>query len=326
MSRVLITGATGFVGQAVIRALRTRAHQLSGTTRNGDLRAGPEGTPLYVIPEIGPEIGPEIDWHRAVSRAEVVVHLLARTHATGDRGQRGLDAYRRVNVDGTRRLAEAAAAAGAHHFLFMSSVKAAGERSGPEGLTEAHTAAPEDAYGATKLEAEQALAGISAESGLAVTILRPPLIFGPHVRGNFRTLLRICDKRMPLPLASVNNRRSLIFVDNLAHAVATVVEADTAGCTTYFVADRPPLSTPELIRRTSAALGRQPRLFSLPPPLVGGLAAVAGRSAAAGRLLGTLVADDSAFRQRFRWTPPATLDEGLAATAKWYRDNGNGNT
>ncbi len=319
MSRVLITGANGFVGHAVCMALRKRGHLLSGTTRNTAHRAGPEGTPLYVVPEFGPDM----DWSRAVAGADIIVHLAARTHVMTDKARdpQGtlLADYLRVNVDGTRRLAEAAVAAGVKRLVFLSSVKAIGETSSTDGLDETTPPAPEDAYGISKLEAEQVLADITRSSRLETVILRPPLVYGPHVKGNFLALLRLCDTPFPLPFGAVANKRSLISADNLGDAIAVAAEHPKAAGEAFFVSDGEPVSTAELIRRIRGKLGRPPRLMNAPRSLLGLLGTVTGKRDQIQRLTGTLVLNDRKIRSFLGWAPPETFDSGLSKTVAWFR-------
>ena len=314
MSRVLITGACGFVGTALCRELRNRGHLLSGTTRDPAGRQSDDGTPLYVIPDMDGAT----DWSRAVSGAEVVVHLAARTHVTGGQGAKALDIYRQTNVDGSRALAEAAAVAGVRQFIFLSSIKAAGERSGGEGLTEQAEPAPEDAYGLSKLEAEKAVRA-AAGGRMSLTILRPPLIYGPGVRANFLRLLDACEARRPLPLAGIQNRRSLVFVGNLAHAIAECIDWPEAVQGVFHIADSEPISTTGLIRAMGDALGRRQRLFPVPKAVLRAAGAVTARRSVVDRLLGSLVVDGSRFRSALGWTPPYDFETGLAETADWYR-------
>lgn len=312
MSRVLITGATGFVARAVIRALRADGHTLSGTTRQPGMGQGPERIPLYHVPEFDGDLA------HVVAGADAVVHLAARTHHLSERGLDAIELYRAINRDGTRRLADAAAAAGVKRFIFMSSVKAAGEESFTQPLNETMPPAPEDAYGISKWEGEQAVAEVAAKTGLECVILRPPLVYGPGARGNLATLLKVCERGLPLPLAGLDNRRSLISVANLASAVSLALR-HPAPAGTYFVRDGEDLSTPELIGRLSRALGRRPLLYPVPGflfdlarhlPKVGG---------AVRRLTGSLQVDSRLIRERLGWAPVQSLAAGLGEMAEAWK-------
>ena len=319
MSRILITGATGFVGRAVIAALRRDGHTLSGTTRQADLGQGPEGIPLYRIGELGPDL----DWSQAVAGAEIVVHLAARVHVMKERASKAagipLLAHSTANAEGTRRLAEAAAEAGVRRLVFMSTVKVIGEETKSTPFTETDIPAPGDAYGVSKLKAEQALAGIAAETGLETTVLRPPLVYGPYVKGNFLSLLKLCARGVPLPIAAIDNARSLISVRNLASAVAAAALHPEAAGETFLVSDGDDLSTPELFRRSAAALGRPARQFSVPALLLEFLGAAAGRGGMVRRLTRSLAVDSGKIRNLLGWSPEETLDQGLARAAEWFQ-------
>jgi nucleoside-diphosphate-sugar epimerase len=315
MSRILITGATGFVGRALAAELRKAGHLLSGTTRQSNLGQGPGDIPLYRVGEMGPDT----DWSTAVSGAEIVVHLAARVHVMKETSDQSLALFRAANTDGTRRLAESAASAGVRRFIFLSTVKVMGEETTVVPFKESDAAMPSDAYAISKWDAEQVLTDISAKAGMEAIILRPPLVYGPHVRGNFLSLLKICARGFPLPLASINNIRSLISVANLASAVAVAAVHPGAAGETFFLSDGEDVSTPELFRRTAAALGRRGRLFGFPVPLLESAASVLGRGDMVKRLTRSLTVDSGKVRRVLGWQPEETLDQGLACTAKWFR-------
>lgn len=290
---VLVTGATGFVGRAVC------------------LRLAKAGIPVRPAgrAEIG-DLAQPIDWAPHLDGATAVVHLAARVHVMRDDAADPLAAFRRINRDATALLAAAATQAGVSRFVFMSSVKAMGEgRDAP--YTAADTPAPADPYGISKWEAEKALKGI-ALGRMDAVVLRPPLVYGPRVGGNFHTLLRSVDRGVPLPFGAVRNRRSLISVGNLADAVAWALQAPPG---TYLPSDRRDLSTPVLIRAVAAALGRPARLIAVPPAWLRAAGTLLGRRAAIDRLLGSLTVDGALPG----WTPAETPAEALAATAAWYR-------
>lgn len=314
MSRILITGATGFVGRAVIRRLRADGHALSGTTRQPGTQ-GPDGVPLYSVGEFSAAT----DWTRIVAGADIVIHLAARTHVTDERGTQAVDLYRATNRDATRGLAESAAAAGVRRFVFMSSVKAAGEETCGQALRETDAPRPEDAYGISKWEAEQVLADVAARTGLELVILRPPLVYGPDARGNLLTLLKACARGWPLPLGGIDNRRSLISLTNLASAVAICATDPRAAGKTYFVSDGEDISTAELVRRLAQAMGRAPRLVPVPAWTLSMARRVPGLGGILRRLTGSLQIDSQVIRQQLDWVPPQNLDAGLAEMAGWYR-------
>jgi nucleoside-diphosphate-sugar epimerase len=323
MSRILVTGATGFVGRAVIAALRRDGHTLSGTTRQADLVQGPEGIPLYKIAGLGHNM----EWAPVVAGANIVVHLAARVHVMEEsagkprmRQEAGnLAAHMAVNADGTRRLAEAAAEAGVRRFLFVSTVKVMGEETISMPFTESDGPAPEDAYGVSKLKGEAALTEVAARTGMKITVLRPPSVYGPQVAGNFLRILKLCDSRVPLPIASIRNARSLISVANLSSAVAVAAVHPAAAGEIFLVSDGEDVSTPELFRRVAVALGCRARQFGVPVPIMEIAGALIGRGGLVRRLTRSLAIDGEKIRQKLGWTPVETLDQGLVRTAQWFR-------
>ena len=315
MSKILITGATGFVGQAVCKKLREGGHMLTGTTRTPDQGAGPERVPLYHIPEIGPDT----DWSQAVSGADIVIHLAARVHVMKDRSPDPLADYRNVNTAGTRKLAQQATAAGVKRFVFISTIKVAGENSPVSGFTEDDHAMPEDPYGVSKWEAEQALADISRSTGLEVVILRPPLVYGPGVKGNFLSLFEAINKNRVLPLGAIQNHRSFLSVFNLADAIATAAEHPNAAGQTFFVADEHAISTPDLVRKIAAALDTKPRLLNFPLGLLKIAGFLTGKSAAVQRVAGSLTVNTRRIQTQLNWHPPVSMEDGLKETAGWFK-------
>lgn len=306
--KVLVTGANGFVGRAVCTVLRQAGHATLPAVRR------PSGLAEERV--VG-DIDPATDWRAALSGVESVVHLAARVHMMHDSAVDPLAAFRSINTAGTLNLARQCATAGVQRFVFVSSVKVNGEeRAAP--YTEADTPAPEDAYAISKWEAEQGLRQIGAATGLEVVILRPPLVYGPGVGANFLALLRAVARGIPLPLGAINNQRSLIYVGNLADAIVRCLDHPAAAGQTFLVSDGEAVSTPELMRRMAAALGRDARLVALPVPLLRAAAALARKSALVTRLAGSLAIDSSKIRRKLDWSPPFTLDEGLRETVAWY--------
>lgn len=308
---ILVTGASGFVGRALCEALTA-----GGRIPRIAVRAASPGFPEAI--SVG-EVGPETDWRAALDGVRCVVHLVARTHVLRETATDPLSECRRINVQGAERLARAAAAQGVRRLVFMSSIKVNGERTRERPYDEDDVPAPEDAYGASKLEAEQALARISVQTGLEVVILRPPLVYGPGVKGNFLRLMDIVARGSPLPLASVANRRSLIYAGNLASAIVCALDAPQAAGRTYLLSDGEDLSTPDLVRAIASALEVRPCLLPFPPRLLEWSAGLLGRGAEASRLTGSLQVDNARFQRELGWRPPFSLARGLAETARWYR-------
>lgn len=308
----LITGATGFVGNTLVgalqaqeRAVRRALHRPVANPQPGDVVVG--------------DIGPDTDWSTALAGVDCVVHLAARTHVLDERSVDPTVAYRRVNVEATRHLAQQAAAASVRRFVFLSSVKVNGESTtGCGPFNDDDPPRPENPYGISKREAEDQLRAIARATSMEVVILRSPLVYGPGVKGNLLSLLRLIDRGMPLPLASVDNRRSLLYVGNLVDAIITCMDAPAAANKTWLVSDGEDVSTPDLIRRLAVAMGKPARLWPCPVGLLRSGAALLGRSALAARLTGSLVIDSSRIRQELGWCPRYTLDQGLIETARWY--------
>ena len=315
MINVLITGATGFIGGALCRRMLQAGWQVRGTVRTlSDQERLPTGVEAVIIGSIGPDTA----WAAALAGTDAVVHLAARTHVTRELDQDPLQAYRSIDVEGTEWLARSAAAAGVKRFLYLSSVKVNGEGK-KEPYTELDAPAPEDAYGISKREAEQALHRVSAETGMQMVIIRPPLVYGPGVKANFLRLMQIVDRRIPLPLSRIQNSRSMIYLDNLVDAIMTcIVEKDAAG-KTYLVSDGEDVSTPKLIRRIAASLERKACLFPFSPKLIWLAGKCIGKTRAVDRLLGSLAVDSSKIQRELNWTPPYTMERGLEETAKWFK-------
>jgi nucleoside-diphosphate-sugar epimerase len=225
--------------------------------------------------------------------------------------------YRAVNVAGTEHLAQMAASMNVRRFIFMSSIKVNGEGNAV-AYTEHDRPMPADPYAISKYEAEQLLQEINKKNGLEVVVLRPPLVYGPYVKGNFLQLFKVVDMGIPLPLASVRNQRSLIFLGNLLDAIVTCIHHPKAARKTYLLSDGIDTSTPELIQKAASALGRPVRLFPFSLNLLRLLAKITGRSASVNRLLNSLVLDNSRISTELDWTPRFSMAEGLAKTAKWY--------
>ncbi len=313
MSRILITGATGFVGRALVPALLARGHRVISAVRpnHESTRAGTEARLIG-------DIGPDTDWRDALADVDAVVHLAARVHVMRETGLNQEALYRRTNTEGTRRLAMEAAAAGVKRLVFLSTVKVNGEQTPCDPFTETDRPRPAGPYARSKWAAEEALAEVAATTGIETVVLRPPLVYGEGVGGNFLSLLKLCRSAPPLPFRALGNARSLIYLGNLVDAVACALEHPAAAGKTFLVRDGEDLSTPALIRRTAAALGRPARLFPLPIYFVRFLARITGKSASMERLLQSLRVDDGKIRRELGWTPPFTVLQGLGRTAAWF--------
>ncbi len=322
LSRILVTGATGFVGTALCAVLLQRGHIVRRALRNAiveeDADAQPGGERMETV-AVG-EISANTDWSQALASVDVVIHLAARVHVMRDDAPDPLGEFRRVNVAGAERLARAAAENGVKRMVFVSSIKVNGEETEDGRLfRETDVPAPRDAYGVSKWEAELALHEVARATGLELVIVRSPLVYGPGVGGNFAQLLDLVARSVPLPLASVRNFRDLVYVENLAAALAICATHPAAAGQTYLVCDGRPISTPDLLRQLAAGMGVPSRLLPCPPALLRLGGALSGRSEQIRRLLGSLRIDDAKMRTDLNWAQPRTLQEGLQMTAEWYR-------
>lgn len=319
MSRILVTGAGGFLGGPVCRALVASGHQVQGAVRRADVSL-PAG--VAAIP--GPDLGADADWQDALVGVEAVVHLAARAHVMDESAADPLALFRSINRDGTLALARQAAHAGVRRFLFISSIKVNGEATPIDRpFTAMDAPGPQDAYGLSKAEAEEGLARLAAATGLECVVLRPPLVHGPKVKGNLALLLRLVASGLPLPLGAIGNRRSLVGAANLADAIRFLLECPVAAGGTFLIRDGEDVSTPELLRRLGLALGRRPWLVPVPPALLGAGLRLVGRGAMMERLAGSLVVDDAPLRA-LGWAPPQSLDQGLAAMAAAFLTSRHG--
>lgn len=313
--KVLVTGANGFVGAALCPALERAGHAVRRAVRQVSGPAQPDTVAVG-------DIGPATEWSQALDGIDVVVHLAGRAHVM----QESMDpqavraAYFDTNAHGTEALARAAAAQGVKRLVFVSSIKVNGEATSDTPYRETDEPRPEDDYGRSKRAGEERLALVSGQTKLEYVIVRPPLIYGPGVKGNLARLMRIVDRGVPLPLGCIDNRRSLVGVTNLVSALALCCEHVDAAHRTFLVSDGRDLSTPDLIRAIAAALDRNPRLLPVPPSWLRALARVTG-SGALTRLTGSLQVDDRVLRESLGWQPPASIEAEIERMTTSYRDH-----
>ena len=303
--RVLVTGANGFVARGLFACKPADIEYVAASRNSIEID--------NATWRRSPDLGPSADWGPALEGVDGVVHLSGRVHLPVDADP---TPYFTENLDGTVKLAQDACKAGVRRFVFLSSAKVLGDESGAISLSEQSEAQPGDPYSASKLAAEQAL--MKLKDRMEVTILRPPLVYGAGVKANFLALLTAVERGVPLPLASVRNRRSLVGVDNLASAIVTCLESRAAAGRIYNVSDGAPLSTPGLIRAMACALGRPARLFSFPPAILEACGNLLGRGETVKRLTRSFELDDSAIRKELGWSAPHSFEAGLAVTARWY--------
>lgn len=312
--KILVTGSTGFVGQALCQAARAR-----GVAVRAAVRKAGSGRDMQDACVVG-EINAHTDWSAALQGVDVVIHLAARVHVMKDVSSDPLAEFRKVNLHGTENLARQAARAGVKRMVYVSSIKVNGEGTSGAAFSELDIPNPQDPYGVSKWEAEQALQRVAHETGLEVVIVRPPLVYGAGVKGNFAEMLKVLEKGIPLPLASVKNQRSLVYVGNLVDALILCSTHPAAAGKAYLVSDGEDISIPDLLRQLGDAMGHPARLLPCHPVLLKLAGRLLGKSDQVERLLGSLQVDSSKIRRELDWSPPYTLQEGLQATAKWYRD------
>lgn len=309
--QLLITGANGFVGRALCAEAARQNFVVHAATRSAC------NLPFADVSRaVGPMDG-LTDWEEALAGIDMAVHLAARVHVMDDTADNPLDEFRRTNVQGTLNLARQAAAAGVRRFVFMSSIKVNGEATQPGHPFTADAApAPLDAYGISKMEAEQGLRDIAAQTGMEVVIIRPPLVYGPGVKANFAAMMRWLGRGVPLPLGAIDNRRSLVALDNLVDLVVTCLGHRAAANQTFLVSDGEDVSTTELLRRMGIAMHRPAHLIPVPASFLQGAASLLGKRDVARRLCGSLQVDIHKTRQLLGWNPPLTLDQGLKKAAE----------
>jgi nucleoside-diphosphate-sugar epimerase len=308
LTRILVTGAAGFIGRALCRELVERGHAVLGRTRG----------PAKPIPgaELRPvgDIGPQTEWSRHLDRVNIVIHLANRAHrpaqSVAGEGEGAAAAA----------LARAAAKAGVRRLVYMSSVKAMGEATQAGcPFCSSDQPLPWDAYGRTKLAIERSLQEVAQQTGLELVILRPPLVYGPGVKANFRALIRLVGSGLPLPFGGIENRRSLIFLDNLVDITARACSHPAAAGRVLLVRDAVDLSTPDLIRTLAAGLGRRARLFAVPQAAFAPLRGLPLLGPLVARLTLSLQIDDADTRAALDWVPPVSLEAGLAVTTRAFR-------
>ena len=312
--RILVTGGSGFVGGALSNALAAQAYvHVRKTVRHPKHITGQADADVVLA-----DLSPQADWSKALAGMEVVVHTAARVHVMNDHATNPLDKFRLVNVEGTLNLARQAVTAGVRRFIFLSSIKVNGEATHP-GLpfTCQAVTAPEDAYGISKAEAEAGLQQLAQQTGMGVVIIRPPLVYGPGVKGNFSSLFGWVARGLPLPLGAVtNNRRSLVGLDNLVDLILTCIDHPKAANQTFLVSDGEDLSTTDLLHRIGKAMNRSVHLIPVPVHILDIASSLLGKRTIAERLLGSLQVDISKTCTLLDWKPPVSVDEGLRRAAQ----------
>lgn len=307
---ILVTGASGFVGAALVRQLKENSRSVYSAIRTNV--CAPDERPA-------PNLSGSANWHPVLRDIDVVVHTAARVHIMNDKAENALAAFREVNVAGTLALARQAAECGVGRFVFISSIKVNGEATAPGTVFLASDSpSPTDPYGISKAEAEAGLQQLGNETGMQIVIIRPPLVYGPGVKANFQSMMHWLQRGIPLPFASIRNKRSLVALDNLIDLIALCIDHPAAANQIFLAADGDDMSTPVLLHRVAAALNTKARLFPVPVSLFTYTARMIGKPAIAQRLCGSLQVDISAAYNLLDWQPPLSVDVGFRKTALWF--------
>ena len=308
ITKVLVTGANGFVGKALCAELFQQRFVFRTAVRSLNSHASVEQVLISTIDA-------DTDWVYALKNIDVVTHLAARVHVMNDDMLNALTEFRKINVDGTLNLAAQAANAGVKRFIFISSIGVNGNTTAiGRPLSANDKPQPNNPYAISKLEAEQGLIKLSADTGMELVIIRPPLVYGLGAPGNFKQLLKVLKKKIPLPLGAINNKRSFVYVGNLVSLIIRCTEHPNAANQVFLVSDGHDLSTTELLRTCATALDTKARLFSVPQKLIEAIAAILGKRDVAQRLYGNLQVDISKARDLLDWEPPISVVDGLKAT------------
>ena len=310
---ILVTGANGFVGKALCNYLNSNNAQIRALTRTPSDFGGD------ILNVASNNFGGADSLLEAMRGVDVVVHLAARVHVMQESSSDALAAYRAVNVDLTINLAKQAAAAGVRRFIYLSSIKVNGEKT-PVGraFSADDSPAPEDPYGVSKMEAEQALFELSKSTGMETVVIRPPLIYGPGVGANFLAMMRWLARRVPLPLGAINNRRSMVALDNLLSLILACTSHPKAAGQVFLVSDDQDVSVTQLLNKLAHAMKVPAILLPIPAAMIKFAAAMLGRASVAQRLCDNLQVDIAKTKELLSWSPPLTLDDGLKVTADWY--------
>lgn len=310
--KILLTGASGFIGQTVYRRLAERGHQVRAALRRPPQLDDAADAEYCVVGEIGGDT----DWRDAVAGVEAIVHLAGRAHVGDRNASRAVAEFRTVNVEGSVALFKTAQNAGVRRFVNVSSIGVLGQSTRGEQLSDASPPCPASAYAVSKLQAEHALAALAGPMEL-VTV-RPPMVYGPGNPGNMLRLLKLVQSGVPLPLALASAKRDMVGVDNLSDILATCLEHPAVGGQTYVVCDGEPISTCELVQLIGRFMGRNPLLLPVPRFLIAAVAGLIGRREDVTRVFDPLRIDDRRFRQHTGWSPLSPLTQGLEQTVLWF--------
>jgi nucleoside-diphosphate-sugar epimerase len=309
MGNILVTGANGFVGKALVAHLRIIFDSVFIAVRHS---AQYDGDNIYRIKDLSGDT----DWGEALKDIDTVIHLAGRAHMVED--NQNIDLFRRINVEGTENIARQFFNAGGRRFIYLSSLKVNGDATNQRAFTEDDPAHPEDAYGKSKMEAEERLWKLKQGSDIEIVIIRPPLVYGPGVKANFLSMMNWLAKGIPLPLGAIYNKRSLVSLNNLLDLITKCIDHPAAADQVFFAADGEDLSTTELLVRLGSALGKPARLIPVPQPLLEQGLKLIGKKDVARKLCGSLTIDISKAKEKLGWMPVEDVDTGMRKTAEWY--------
>ena len=312
MSNILLTGSSGFIGQYLSSYLKNNKYCIVNTYRNNQAEHffKEKDKKNFVVGSINAKTL----WHLALSDCDIVVHLAARVHVMQETHIEPLNAFREVNTLGTINLARQAAAAGVKRFIYLSTIKVNGDATSEIPFYADDVANPQDPYAISKFEAEQQLLALASETGLEVVIIRPPLVYGPAVKGNFKRLIQLLKKSIPLPFSRINNSRSLVNIQNLCSLIHTCLVHPKAVNEVFLVSDGQDLSTSDILNEISQALGKKNNLFYFPQPVLKWVASLFNRQAEYDRLFGSLQVDISKNSKLLGWEPKISVAEAMAKT------------
>ena len=317
VSKVLLTGATGFVGRALVAELLRRDKTVVAAVR----KLAPN-LPTDVHQEVVGNLSSNTEWGSALQNIDVVIHLAARVHIMDDSAADPLTEFRKVNTEGALKLARQSADAGVKRFIFLSSIKVNGEMTVPgQPFQPNDNYIPTDPYGLSKYEAEQGLLAIAKQTGMEVVIIRPPLVYGPDVKANFSSMMKWVNKGLPLPFGAIHNQRSFVALDNLVDFIIHCIDHPKAANEVFLISDGEDVSTTQLLQKVAKAFAKKPMLIPVPVCLMTFVAKLVGKGDVANRLFGSLQVDSSKARDLLGWKPIITMDEQLKKTAEAYLEH-----
>jgi len=312
---VLVTGATGFVGTSVINTLAGNSKYSPIAVIRNTENTIPSSIETILIEDFREDNL----FDKCLKKIDVVIHTAARVHVMNDKADNPLAEFRKINVDSTLNFARQSAEAGVKRFIFISSIKVNGESTCKnKPFTELDTPLPIDPYGISKYETEKALFLLAKDVEMEIVCIRPPLVYGEGVKANFLSLMTWLNKNFPLPFGAINNKRSLIGLDNLVDLIVICIEHPAASNQVFLASDDNDLSTTELLRHVSKSMEINPLLLPVPQWLLVGILIVLGKKKLAQRLCGSLQIDISKAKTLLGWTPPISVDDGLMKTTSSF--------